>query len=392
MQRQLDISEIKGANQVGLRQQNEKLVLTILRRQGPLPKAEIARRTGLSAQTTSVIMRALEQDGFLEKCEKVRGKIGQPSIPMRLASHGAYFFGPKVGRRSSEVVLVNFVGEIVAQRQRTHKYPTPETTIEFARKSIADIRDEMDQGARARIAGLGIAAPYFLWEWADSIGVDPAEMESWRTYDLEKELGQHYDFPTLLGNDASCACGAELVFGTSEMTSECLYLYFGYFIGGGVVINGKLFTGSFGNAGALGPLPVYGASGPARQLVDVASLAGLERRLVRLGLPAGVIWENADHWDIHADIIEDWLNDIIPATAYAVKSAISIIDFPRVIIDGSLPRSVLDKIVSCVSETLDTEVSSGLIIPDVHVGSLGRKARPLGAASLPLAQRYFVGI
>ena len=65
MQRQLDISEIKGANQVGLRQQNEKLVLTILRRQGPLPKAEIARRTGLSAQTTSVIMRALEQDGFL---------------------------------------------------------------------------------------------------------------------------------------------------------------------------------------------------------------------------------------------------------------------------------------------------------------------------------------
>ena len=154
----------------------------------------------------------------------------------------------------------------------------------------------------------------------------------------------------------------------------------------------KLFTGSFGNAGALGPLPVYGASGPARQLVDVASLGGLERRLVRLGLPAGVIWENADHWDIHADIIEDWLNDVIPATAYAVKSAISIIDFPRVIIDGSMPRSVLDKIVSGVSETLDTEVSSGLIIPDVHVGSLGRKARPLGAASLPLAQRYLVGI
>ena len=57
MQRQSDISEIKGANQVGLRQQNEKLVLTILRRQGPLPKA-IARRTGLSAQTTFVIMRA----------------------------------------------------------------------------------------------------------------------------------------------------------------------------------------------------------------------------------------------------------------------------------------------------------------------------------------------
>ena len=74
--------ETAGSNQSGMRARNERLVLSILRRQGALPKAEIARKTGLSAQTVSVIMRALEQDGLLEKGEKQRGKVGQPSIPM----------------------------------------------------------------------------------------------------------------------------------------------------------------------------------------------------------------------------------------------------------------------------------------------------------------------
>ena len=70
-----------------------------------------------------------------------------------------------------------------------------------------------------------------------------------------------------------CACGAEL--GTSEMTSECLYLYIGYFIGGGVVINGKLFTGSFGNAGALGPLLSMMPLAPRASLLTWPHLAGL---------------------------------------------------------------------------------------------------------------------
>ena len=82
---------IQGSNQIDVRERNERLVLTILRYQGALPKAEIARKTGLSVQTTSVIMRSLEDEGLLEKCEKVRGKIGQPSIPMQLSPGGVYF-------------------------------------------------------------------------------------------------------------------------------------------------------------------------------------------------------------------------------------------------------------------------------------------------------------
>ena len=53
-----------------------------------MAKAEIARATGLSAQTISVIMRGLEEDGLLRRGEPIRGKVGQPSIPMSLDAEG----------------------------------------------------------------------------------------------------------------------------------------------------------------------------------------------------------------------------------------------------------------------------------------------------------------
>ena len=79
------VTGIRGSNQSGMRAHNERLVLSILRRLGPMAKADIARMTGLSAQTVSVIMRALETDGLLAKGEPVRGRVGQPSVPMGLA-------------------------------------------------------------------------------------------------------------------------------------------------------------------------------------------------------------------------------------------------------------------------------------------------------------------
>ena len=79
----------RGTNQSGMRDHNERLVLSLVRQHGALAKTDIARITGLSAQTVSVIMRALEQDGLLLRGEPVRGKIGQPSGPRLLDADGA---------------------------------------------------------------------------------------------------------------------------------------------------------------------------------------------------------------------------------------------------------------------------------------------------------------
>ena len=106
-----------GANQTGLRAHNERLILSLLRQQGALSKADIARHTGLSAQTISVINRALENESLVSRGEPVRGRIGQPSVPMALNPDGAFSLGLRIGRRSADLVLMDFVGAIRGQVQ-----------------------------------------------------------------------------------------------------------------------------------------------------------------------------------------------------------------------------------------------------------------------------------
>ena len=131
----------RGTNQAGMRAQNERLVLSLVRRHGPLAKSEIARMTGLSAQTVSVIMRHLEADRLLRRGEPQRGRVGQPSVPMSLDPEGAFFLGAKVGRRSLDFVLVDFVGGIRHQSRASYPFPTA------ARDGAAD---PGRGGARAR--------------------------------------------------------------------------------------------------------------------------------------------------------------------------------------------------------------------------------------------------
>lgn len=381
--------DILGSNQFGIREHNERLVLTFVRNQGPLAKSEIARKTGLSVQTTSVIMRALEQDGLLEKCEKVRGKVGQPSIPMRLKAEGALFFGLKVGRRSIQLVLVDFIGQIIKSATQTYKYPTPDSTIKFAQKAIDEVLNELSSEQKKRISGLGIAAPFFLWEWASIIGIEDDKMAAWKDCDLAVEIGKFVDFPVYLGNDATCACGAEVVFGNSEDNRDFLYLYLGYFIGGGVVLNGKLYTGSFGNAGAIGPMPV-GTMANNRQLVDLASIAGLEKRLEQQGYSASALWNDTENWEVDRDLLDAWLDEITPAIAHSIISTVSVIDFSTIVIDGSMPRALVQEIVTRVSMLLTERKVVGLYMPQIVMGEIGGSARALGAASLPLSKKFLL--
>src|ERR1700683_2145580 len=106
-----------GANQAGVRLYNERLLLSLVRRFGPLSKIEVARLTGLSVQSTSATMNRLQSDGLLKRGPPLRVRVGQPTIPMSIDPEGAYSFGLKIGRRRCDLVLIDFRGAI---RQRAH--------------------------------------------------------------------------------------------------------------------------------------------------------------------------------------------------------------------------------------------------------------------------------
>lgn len=380
----------RGSNQSGMRAHNERLVLTLIRQAGAMAKAEIARRTGLSAQTVSVIIRALEADGLLQRGEPVRGKIGQPSIPMSLAPEGAFFFGLKVGRRSLDLVLTDFLGEVQHRERLHHPYPTPDGVVAFAREAIAAILEQLKPEHRDRIAGLGIALPFQLWDWAETLGTGATEMEGWKTRDIATEIAGAWDFPVYLCNDASAACGAELMFGNQNRPRDFLYLFVGFFIGGGLVLDETVYTGRTGNAAALGSMLVPAADGEMRQLVDIASLSRLEHALGTKGEGASMIWDEPSGWDVTGTALESWLDEAAHGIARAIMSAVCLIDIQHVLIEGWMPKAMREDLVDRVRRKIEAHPVPGVQTPQVAAGSIGSDARALGAASLPLSQRFGV--
>lgn len=382
--------ELRGSNQSGMRAHNERLVLTLIRQNGPLAKADIARMSGLSAQTVSVIMRGLEAEGLLEKREPVRGRVGQPSVPMGLAADGAFFLGMKIGRRSLDMILIDFLGDVRARIHHTHKYPNPDGVVAFASESIARLRGELSEDEFSRVAGLGIAIPFHLWAWAGPLGVEQADMDPWRHRDIATEIGADLPFPVFLENDATSACSAELVFGTVERPADFLHLFIGFFVGGGLVLNNSVYSGSSRNAGALGPLPVGLRDGRMVQLIDVASLASLERAVIEAGGNPGMIWESPRAWTVPPALVDAWTEQAAEGLAWAIVSASAVVDVASVVIDGWLPAEVRRDLVERTRRAVGGFDLTGLVPPMVEEGTIGSDARSLGAASLPLSERFLL--
>lgn len=381
---------LRGSNQSGMRDHNERLVLSLVRQHGALSKSDIARITGLSAQTVSVIMRALEQDGLLLRGEPVRGRIGQPSVPMHLNPDGALFLGLKIGRRSTDLVLVDFLGRVRDTRRRTYRYPTPGGVVAFVAEALPELLAQLPAGQQARVGGLGVAMPFQLWNWVQALGAPQAEMDAWRDHDIQADLAAATGLPVYVQNDATSACGAELVFGTGEKPRDFLYFYFGTFIGGGLVLNGQLFLGRTGNAAGVGPIPVPGPDGRMRRLFDAASLATLADAMEAAGESPDHIWEQPVLWQVSPAILDNWLSEAAEGLASAILSASTLLELEAILIDGWMPPMIRAEVTKRTAAALARLDLSGVTPPMVREGTLGAQARSLGAAAIPLSQRYLL--
>ena len=378
----------RGTSQSGVRIYNERLALSLIRRHGSMPKAEIARRTGLSAQTVSTIVRQLVRDGLLLKGKPLRGSIGQPPVPVSLNPDGAFFVGIKIGRRSADIMLVDLVGRVRAKVHDVFPFPVPRDILSLVRSGFDRVTAVLRPEHRKRLSGVGVATPYELWNWAEEMDAPPNVLAEWRPFDLKRELASAFGLPVYVCNDASAACAAELTFGRGDRFRDFAYFFIGTFIGGGVVLNGSLFQGRTGNAGALGSMPVPDRQPGDGQLINRASLYTLERKLVGLGRDPSVLWKNTEDWGDIGAPLDAWIDEASAALATAILSAVAVIDFEGVIVDGAMPPAILNRLLDAVRAKLARLDQQGLSSFVVETGSIGAAARALGGASLPLLANF----
>ena len=166
-------SGMRGSSQTGVRLYNERLVMSLVRTHGSLPKAEIARLTGLSPQTVSVIVRQLGTEGLLVKGRSLKGKVGQPLQPFSLNPEGTFSIGLKVGGVRAIWCWSAWMALCASPCTTPIIFPTPEEFMRFARLGIDELLADLSPQQRQRISGMGVAAPFDIWKWEEEVGRQP---------------------------------------------------------------------------------------------------------------------------------------------------------------------------------------------------------------------------
>lgn len=91
----------------------------------------------------------------------------------------------------------------------------------------------------------------------------PPNLPGWNCVKISEILGKHYNAPAKLQNDANACAVAEWKFGAGKGTKNMVFFTFGTGLGAGLILDGRLYSGTNDNAGEAGHIRLsdYGPAG-----------------------------------------------------------------------------------------------------------------------------------
>jgi glucokinase len=163
--------------------------------------------------------------------------------------------GIDFGGTSAKMGLVDRTGRIHARSQVA---VDARASYEGIVGPVADsLRALIAREARGlRLVTIGIGTPGFI-DKTEGVLVGGCEnIPALQKRSVSKSLAQQFDVPAYAENDATSAAAGELAFGAGRSFSSFVLITIGTAIGGGLVLDGKVYRGSRGFAGEIGHLCV----------------------------------------------------------------------------------------------------------------------------------------
>lgn len=371
---------IIGSNAERTRLHNRQVVLGLVRRHQPVGRAAIARLSGLSTQAVSNITAELTEQAFLIVAGRdVKGR-GLPVVQYTLNRDGAFALGIEVRPDAMFAALVNLAGETCFTRRISLPSSTPEIVSDHALELKLEALQETGLQA-SQLLGAGIVMPGPFGQ----IGLDDdgqSELNGWDEIDpvalFEEVLGTN----VVVENDATGAAVAERISGVAQNLKSYCFIYFGAGLGLGVVADGEVMRGAYGNAGEIGHVIVQSGTAHGR-LENFASRIAIRDQLAA----AGLIVETVDdlsrlHGEGNSHLL-DWVQKAAPPLSQAIGMVENLFDPEAVILGGALPDALLDDLIAAL-ELPDASVSrrQDRKLPRVLRGASGRMTAALGGAAL----------
>ncbi len=242
--------EPRNADQETVGRVNRSLVLNTIRLYAPVSRAEVADITGLNRSTVSKIVNPLISEGLVWEQERRDAKIGRPSIALELHPGGGAVIGAEIGIGFISVLLTDFVAKPIWQEWTDIDQHLPQVEIlKMAEQSIDKaILHASDR--RLHMLGIGVGLPGLVNIQKGELIFAPNL--AWRDVPLRLMWNQRFRLPIYVDNEANLAALGEYYFGIARGVNHFIYLSSGVGLGGGVIMDGKLFRGGHGYAGEIG--------------------------------------------------------------------------------------------------------------------------------------------
>lgn len=264
---------------------------------------------------------------------------------------------------------------------QTKDYPNPREMILQLQKGI-ELLLSKNRLAIKKVSGIGISCGGPL-DSRTGVIMSPPNLPGWDDVHIKEIFNKKYGIPVAIQNDANACALAEWKFGAGKGYRNIIFLTFGTGMGAGLIIDGKLYSGTSDNAGEVGHIrlensgPVgYGKAGSFEGFCSGGGIAQISKMKVMENLQSGK----------HVSFCKS-LKEIDSITAKTVAEAASKGD-PLAIEIYQLCGAYLGKGLSILMDILNPElIILGTIF--VHSGNLLQPAldESLAKETLPLARK-----
>ena len=168
-----------------------------------------------------------------------------------------YAIGVDIGGTNAPASIVDESGKIIHTiDKKTIAEGGPDTVIASIASSIKDLMKYFNSNVTGgEVVGVGIGAPGMLDHKKGEIIISP-NLPQLRNIPIASLINKEVKIPISLDNDANCAVIAEHWIGAAKGCNNVVLLTLGTGVGGGIIINNKIYRGSHGSAGEVGHITI----------------------------------------------------------------------------------------------------------------------------------------
>lgn len=279
----------------GLRSKNRRQVLELLLTEGPLRRAELARRMHTSRTTISNIINELLERGVVRSESSTDGLASHGHERIEITPSAGFSLGIDFTFANVAINISDLSSKTVAEMSfAVDPADSAETRVAAAAAAMRELLESTGI-ANHSIIGMGVGVPGQIDRRSYIVGVS-LPGQAWSKVDVGSILAKYLPFPLFLENNSRLEAFAEKQWGAGQATENMVFLDFSSGVGLALFNDGRLFRGSIGAAGEVGHMSTD-VNGPVcpcgnRGCLVLRTGIGHILSLLRPALGANASWED----------------------------------------------------------------------------------------------------